>query len=998
MPQMVLDGMHVRFCQHCGRFQPLQEFDHAFKSCRKSLQRHRKSQSRRIRTKTSTKASSGSDEFSGGSRKPGKKFEGRTGGRNSTYSNSSMNNTDESNNNDDTQSPYDGSTPNGSGIQTQSIDGSPGDGSGLERQQFGCSCNGIVPPGVAQPLSSAPNGTANNSARTTEDAPSHTQDILDTRSLGGGGGGDGITPLPIPSTNVVSGTLLEQVSQIDLLPIDDLFDFDDILVNPTDWIPDLSETADHDGILANPHHHHHPRLAPLPSAAVGAARGGTEHARATASLLANGHGQHRYNQHAPTISELGPNVSNCSLDQALNLVTFEYPNTLGDTHDGSTVVRASLKLFNTRPENLPLTVREALMEVMAASDTFLTANTRPGCVHITANVVLKKSEAQAVEARGAKGLLTNALAQGTRLIPAECTEGPRCAFLAQLNVQIAALGTGGTISSISLDSTSDATSEICAVVPLAMTSTSPQNVTLLGRSISGDLDMVVCRRGKDTPNLGVTSSGPSQRLQEGTTSRSTATTAGNTASTIVTDDNGASGSWSRSHVNTMTSGNLTPRYPPGSFTGKGLAAGEYVQFSLMEVKEGLHDIEIQKGSLLSPSAQSLLVIDDAAVVAEVRQLEVDSTGVSNIPAFVQAIGIVVEHLECRREGRHHPNGSVGVAQRIAPLAAAIITVAVARKWPAMLRLICPAASPADVQAQITAVSSTTDTNTPTPSNNNDNSTNDDARVSNTIEGLTLLHMVAASGCVEFVEAIEEWGRAAGHMWVCQPTGTAQITPLHIAAILDDNAAMANALTTLFGTSCHHSWYYAKAADGVTPAQAAKIAENEAVLQFLREQLPLTETLVSLPYDNEDSACSSLCASTGGGGGGATEISSGLQSLHRNKFYSDSLEELPSCPDEWPYRLFYGTNGLLLQRSSTENASTTNIGSGIPSSPEITAAAGGGNHTTNIDPSSSADAVKSIGLGVRGAGATAVGMALGFVAGIGALAVRYYCEVRGISLV
>ena len=86
MPQMVLDGRNVRFCQHCGRFQTLQEFDGAFKSCRKSLQRHRNSQSRRIRTKSSTKASSGSDEFSGGGSKNRRtsKRSPATGGPNSS--------------------------------------------------------------------------------------------------------------------------------------------------------------------------------------------------------------------------------------------------------------------------------------------------------------------------------------------------------------------------------------------------------------------------------------------------------------------------------------------------------------------------------------------------------------------------------------------------------------------------------------------------------------------------------------------------------------------------------------------------------------------------------------------------------------------------------------------------------------------------------------------------------------------------------------------------
>jgi hypothetical protein len=977
MPQMVLVGRNVRFCQHCGRFQTLQEFDGAFKSCRKSLQRHRNSQSRRIRTKSSTKASSGSDEFSGGGSKNRRtsKRSPATGGPNS-----SINDTEDSNNNEDSQSPYDGSTPGGSAINTRSADG----GSGIERerqQQCGGSNsngNGLVPmfgfpPGVAENLSSALNGNALNghaitSARRMEDAP-----VMNTT-----------TNLPIPCTNVVAPLPYQPaVAQMDLMPIDDLYAQDD--ANPADWIPNLMDTTD-DLILADPQRHH-PRLAPLPStAAASAAVARAGYARAMPSLLENNDHQH---QHQPTSSSDPPavDVSNCSLDAAFNLVTYEYPDTLASPYDGSTVIRASLKLFNTHPEHLPHTVRDALMEVVSSSETFLTANARPGCVHITANVVLSKSEAQAVETGGAKGLLTKALAQGTALIPAECMEGPRSAFLTQINSQIAALGVSGTIASVSLDSTSDTSSEIHAVVPLAMTPTHPHHVTLLGKSISGDLDMVVCRRGEDTPDLGVMSSGPSQIL----TAPDTADVTSNSADGIVPDENGASGSGSRSPVNprrlsTDSSSSATAtvlptslptmRYPPSSFTSRGLAAGEYVQFSLIDVKEGLHNIEIQKGCMLSPSAQSLLVIDNADVVAELRQLEIDATGVNDIPSFIQAVGIVVEHLKLRREGGGHPNGSLAVAQRIAPLAASIVTVAVARKWPALLRVICPAASPSDVQASISALSRRSNT---TDEGNNGTSESTAAAT----DGLALLHMVAASGSVDLVDALEEWGRSAGHTWLCQAAGSAWITPLHIAAILDDNAAMATALTNLFGISCHRSWYYAKGADGVTPAQAAKIAGNDAVLEFLNRNLPPKESISSFSYEIDSSGYSSLCTTGGsvGGGGAATtsdgaslQYSSGLLGgIHSRKYSSTSYDDAPPCPDEWPYSTLYGTNGLL-QRSvlgSTTRDARTRTGTA---------------ETAGI---SGSEVIKRAGLSVRDAGATVLGVALSFVAGVGAMAVRLW---------
>ncbi|GAB4814978.1 hypothetical protein N2152v2_002024 [Parachlorella kessleri] len=40
MPELVLEGRQVRFCQQCGRFQPLHDFDGERKNCRASLARH----------------------------------------------------------------------------------------------------------------------------------------------------------------------------------------------------------------------------------------------------------------------------------------------------------------------------------------------------------------------------------------------------------------------------------------------------------------------------------------------------------------------------------------------------------------------------------------------------------------------------------------------------------------------------------------------------------------------------------------------------------------------------------------------------------------------------------------------------------------------------------------------------------------------------------------------------------------------------------------------
>lgn len=725
MQQMVLDGLHVRFCQHCGRFQALQEFDGPYKSCRKSLQRHRKSQSRRVRTKSAVKASSESpsEDMSGGvpSRHHGRSME-----------------------------------PSGSS-GTRCSDGNNSDSQGMSAERDGVRLGGGLRRTSITPAPALPS------------AFGYGQSMMD----------------PAVSASADMGAAALDLLQ---LPLDE---------GPSDWIPDLIGDMSLDAnIFAPPQL---PSIPQLPFAAASAMNGFPRHHRSTRAEGSSG---------AVVAMDL---AVECTLDAALNLLNFELPQH-SPVDSGSVIVRASLKLFDTTPDNLPDSVRIALHDVLASSSTFLMHNARPGCVHITAEILMTATEAEALRARGAAGLLNGTLAQGAALMPRELLHGgSHAAVLAQLGNQVAALGTTGAMACVSIEPGSPTASTLKAVVPLAMTPESAQPLILLGRSIAGNQDMVVCRSGLCTPDLAVLSSGSAERL-------------------------GAVGPLA-SH----------------SYTGRGLAAGEYVHFSLMKYEEGLHNVEIQKGSLLS-SSMSFLVISDNAVVAEIRQLEADSTGVEDVPAFVQGVGVVLEHLRLKREHPEDPNASPAVAARIASLAARIITTAAARRWPALLRLMAPAARAEDVEAAVAGM---------TMGNQ-----------------LTLLHIVAGSGCVPLVEALAEWAQETGHTWRCEPAGRSGITPLHVAAVLDDGAAMAAALTKMFGEEGLRAWYEARGVDGLTPAQVAKVGCNDAVLDFLGMHVPQTRMIF---HEEEDSPMP-----IAGGDSGKPAMKGGAE------------EEEESCGDEWPY--------------------------------------------------------------------------------------------------
>ena len=560
--------------------------------------------------------------------------------------------------------------------------------------------------------------------------------------------------------------------------------------------------------------------------------------------------------------------------------------------DGTSVIRTSLKLFNAMPEHLPPTLHEALQNITTgAAGSYLSYNARPGCVHITMEAVVSAEEAERLKGGGASGLLTTALAQGKRLLPAHLV-GTRtisstdtsmhnivtAPVVAQVENQVAAVGPSGITACLSTDQQTF----VCGVVPLALLPTRsmsntvttfaatvddasvttttasppppPPPLFLLGRGITGPQDLIVCRRGEVTPDLGVLRTGASVTLQ-------------------------------------LPTPTPTPTQAPldkASYVAQGLAAGEYVQFEIYNLHEGLHMVEVQNGSILSPPAP-FLVVDDEEVVAELRQLEVDGRCVTNISEFVQWVGIVLDHLRLRDTNPRHPNASDEAAARIEPLAARIVAVAAARGWPALLRWVALATTPAKVDEIFTHPAWASTTGSP---------------------GISMLHLAAGSGSVEVIEVLAEWGAVVGHVWTCRTTTqVAGVTPLHVAALLDDGATMAMALTALLGSQARRAWFESgSGSGGLTPAQIAKISCNEAVEEFLSElrsegsDWEGEEAWGVGGSDAQVGPSSSSAAAAAAGGGGVRSTTTTTTTREKDGLMEKSKKLMDSFirPD-WPYR-------------------------------------------------------------------------------------------------
>jgi hypothetical protein len=75
-------------------------------------------------------------------------------------------------------------------------------------------------------------------------------------------------------------------------------------------------------------------------------------------------------------------------------------------------VRISLKLFDKHPSDLPADLRQQLTGWMSGAPTALEGYIRPGCVFLTAQMLLPEAAAQAALAQGMGNLLRMVMSDG----------------------------------------------------------------------------------------------------------------------------------------------------------------------------------------------------------------------------------------------------------------------------------------------------------------------------------------------------------------------------------------------------------------------------------------------------------------------------------------------------------------------------------------------------------------------------------------------------------
>ena len=139
----------------------------------------------------------------------------------------------------------------------------------------------------------------------------------------------------------------------------------------------------------------------------------------------------------------------------------------------------------------------------------------------------------------------------------------------------------------------------------------------------------------------------------------------------------------------------TGAYPTTEILGRGplLTSSDgdrsWVLMRVPHLSEGCHEVEAQRGVLVS-APQPFLVVDNAAAVAELRQLEQSGLCEAEAAELLQRLGAV---LRFARQHQQQQGGAAdaAVVARVAAAAQELAAGCITRGWSAVLQLVMPAA-------------------------------------------------------------------------------------------------------------------------------------------------------------------------------------------------------------------------------------------------------------------------------------------------------------------
>ncbi|KAK9842848.1 hypothetical protein WJX74_003337 [Apatococcus lobatus] len=451
-------------------------------------------------------------------------------------------------------------------------------------------------------------------------------------------------------------------------------------------------------------------------------------------------------------------------------------------HPHHFVSRLSLKLFSCTPADLPDDLRAQLTGWLKSAPAGAEGYMRPGCVHLTLDALVDSADSGSIES-----LVQHLVCGNTKASPADGLTSPQSSspasqlftaksWMVQLQEEVALVHQGRIVKrwSVGEDTLPQAAASgfpvICRLLPSAMVAAKlqfPSVVELQGFNIGCGSLTVLCRaNGRYLP----------VKLVEGQTS---------------------------------CCRNLS----------------QHTDFSMQvlsvqlpaNLPSGIVYIEVQKGAYLSAAAP-LLIADKALAASEASELLAAAADGQSHAGLITDFGVVASALSLQLASTSPPSGlqrdqpgrlSSGICSKCvegpapAPSMAASVSDAVIRATARkLLQVACrrgaarliqyllpiAAGAAAAGKQQLLSGRSCNELELPSPaSDRRADLTAPDAT------GMTLLHSAVQSGCAVAVDALLDGGCRLGIHWQGDAKGPAGLTPLHLAAVLQDHGACARSL-------------------------------------------------------------------------------------------------------------------------------------------------------------------------------------------------------------
>ncbi|KAL4451665.1 hypothetical protein ABPG75_007327 [Micractinium tetrahymenae] len=407
----------------------------------------------------------------------------------------------------------------------------------------------------------------------------------------------------------------------------------------------------------------------------------------------------------------------------------------------------SLKLFNCTPDRLPSNILEQLEKWMVQNTSLLEGATRPGCVHLSVSALMSGAEFAALS-ESFTGMVQRLASGGLG--------GVRTSILAQLDGHAALLDESQEqLLQLDLAASAGVAPELCSVRPLAVTPCYSGPIMVTGRNIGDPQDMLFCRNGDAFPTTEVLGRGVLLRCP----------TAGDK---------------------------------------------HWALLRIPSLEEGCLRLEAQRGLFIS-APHSLLVLDDEAAVAELRQLETADCAAPEVAELLHRLGAVLRFERALRQAGEAAVDAELLA-RVARAAQELAATCLLRGWGAVLRhmlpLACAGSAPEAAVAGIEAH----------------------------LAGMPLLHAAGKptlTGCPAVVWALGQWAAAAGLPLSLEASWGGGLTALHVATLLRQPEGTALALTELFPAAAPAVWAAACSQHGQeTPLSLACRLNKRQLLRAL----------------------------------------------------------------------------------------------------------------------------------------------------------------------